>query len=1102
MGFSDSLSTPAMAGRNMWSAILACVLLFAGTAVAQVTTGTISGTVADSTGAVVPGATVSLKNVETGVSRTISTDSAGRYTAPQLGLGKYEVTAEAAGFQKAVRSGIELSVGRQAVVDFSLQLGTVAEQVTVTGEAPLIESTNATVADLVSEKTMREIPLNGRSFTDLTQLQPGVVTDLGVIQNVFSGGGRTVINGARPQQSLYLLDGTDIVSPYQNLAPVSVMNQTLGVDTIREFTVLQNNYGAQYGRAIGGVVNAVTRSGTNRVHGSAFEFLRNSALDAKNFFDSPTQKIPPFRRNQFGGTVGGPIVRDHSFFFFSYEGLREQLGITDIATVLSDETRSGRITGCPAGLRDCTPGQRIITSTVTINPSIVPVINLIPRATGRYLQEGVQEYAGTRNQPGGENYYMFRIDHRLSEKDTVFGRMTLDTSHKFQPNFQLFPDGSHPSLNDTGAYGYLTVEWTRVVSPSLLNIARFGFVRNNNRECQCIGETQKLADTFANLPPQLQIVPGEPFGGPQVIPGVTFTNGANNFLGGDLNAPMRFIDNTFDYSDSVQITKGRHSLDIGGNLKRFQQNALISTWAHGQTQWLAPIANFLTAGTCAGCGGIQQLIVTGVTQAPDNYRGWRQTYGAWYLQDNFRLFSKLTLNMGLRWERVTGPVEVNGKTATLLNVLTDKEYTPLGDKSLFQLRDGWKGLAPRFGFAFGLNEKTSIRGGFGVFKEIPLEYLYQLAIYYPPYAERLSLRNITTWPQPLRSVNPAGATRQPLLVVNDFKYPYSYQWNFGVERQFGQGWIVKAGYIGTRGLDLVGVLNQVQPALSKDADGNLFTALNAPSINPFLDSTRTYANLGDAWYNAFQLRVQKRLSFGLDFNGSYTWSKNLADVGLGLKTADLPSGISSGGYQIGNLWNFKSYDKGRADQDAPHNFVMSYSYELPMGTGRYFGRNMGKAADIVVGGWQINGIFSARSGLPVPLNGGGYSPSSYCRTCIIRPNLSPGGKNTVVGQVNNWYDVTQYTTVRAGYFGNLGKNVLSGPDVVKIDFSIFKNFAVSEGKSLQFRAEFFNLPNHPNLGRPDPQVFQTNGRVNTTAGRIQNTTGTSRQVQFALKFEF
>ena len=283
-----------------------------------------------------------------------------------------------------------------------------------------METTNATVANLVSEKAMRELPLNGRSFTDLTASTPGVVTELGVPSGVFQGGGRMAINGARPQQSLYLLDGTDIVSPYSNVAPVSVMNQTLGVDTIREFTVMQNNFGAQYGRAIGGIVNAVTRGGTNNFHGSTFEYLRNDKLDAKNFFDLPDKAIPPFQRNQFGGTVGGPVVRDHTFFFFSSEGLRQRLSTTDFGTVLSDEARLGQVSGCPPGRRDCAKAERIITETVAVHPDVQPIINISPRGNGRYLNDGIQEFFDNRKQPGRENYTMFRIDQRLSDRASGF----------------------------------------------------------------------------------------------------------------------------------------------------------------------------------------------------------------------------------------------------------------------------------------------------------------------------------------------------------------------------------------------------------------------------------------------------------------------------------------------------------------------------------------------------------------------------------------------------------------------------------------------------------------------------------------------------------
>jgi len=1100
-----------MKKQNHWRKGLVCCLFLGGVLAAQVTTGTILGTVRDSTGAVIPGTTIRVTNTETGTVRTVTTDAAGHYAAPQLGVGRYEVTAVASGFQSVVRNGIDLTLGREAAVDFTLQVGSVSEQVTVTGEAPLVEATNATLSNLVSEKAMRELPLNGRSFTDLTAMSPGVVTELGVPSGVFQGGGRMVINGARPQQSLYLLDGTDIVSPYSNVAPVSVMNQTLGVDTVREFTVIQNNYGAQYGRAIGGVINAVTRGGTNDLHGSAFEFLRNDKLDAKNFFDVPANPIPPFKRNQFGGTVGGPVKKDHTFFFFSYEGLRQSLSTTDLGTVLSDEARLGQITGCPAGRRDCTRAERIISETVAVNPNVVPIINISPRGNGRYLNDGIQEFFDSRKQPGRENYYMYRIDQKLGQNDTLFGRMVIDKSSKELPDSQFLPDGRHTSTNDRGFYSYLTLEWTRVFSPTVLNSARFGFARNNNQQCMCIEGTNQNADDFPNLPRQLQVIPGMAWGGPWGVPGVLVPgghNGPNPGLtssggnGADLDDPLTFIDNTFSYFDSLRLTRGHHSFEFGGDVRRYQENEIPTVWGHGQTSWFDPLRNFLTAGTCAGCRGISTIVATGLTKPPDNNRGWRQTYGSWYVQDDLQLRSNLTLNLGLRWERVTGPMEVNGKAATLKDMLRDNKWTELGKKALFDPRNEMKGFTPRFGFAYSPDQKTSVRGGFGVFKEIPLEYQFQLAIYYPPYAERLQFRNVTKWPDPLGGLDPSRATRAPQLIAPDFKYPYAYQWNFGLERQLGSRWVAKATYIGTRGLDLVAVIDQVQPALSKDAQGRLFTALNAPSVNPFLDSTRAYANVGNSYYNALQLQIQKRFGRGLEFNTSYTFSKNLGDVGLGTKGAEVPGG-AAGGFQIGNQWNYRQYDWGRLTQDTRHNFTFSYSYELPVGNGRAFGGNMGKLGDTLLGGWQINGITSARSGLAGTIGGAGYSPTSYCRTCALRPNLKPGGKNNpVVGEINHWFDETQFEVVPTGYFGNVGKNTMTLPKLVRVDFSIFKSFAVSEGKRLQFRAEFFNLPNHPNFAAPDGTVFRTDGSRNPTVGKIASTTGTSRQVQLALKFEF
>ena len=1097
-----------MKKQMLLAGVLAFSFFLGRLAVAQVTTGTIAGTVRDSSGAVVPGASVTLKNVDTGASRKVPTDASGRYSAPQLSLGRYEVAVEAAGFQSSIRTGLELTVGREATVDFTLQVGAVAEQVTVTGEAPLIETNNATVADLINEKTLRDIPLNGRSFTDLTALEPGVVTNIGLATGVFQGGPRIVMNGARPSQSLYLLDGTEIVSPHSNVAPASVLGQTLGVDTIREFSLLQNNYGAEYGRAIGGIVNAVTRSGTNAFHGSVFEFLRNSALDSKNYFDRPNTSIPPFRRNQFGTSVGGPVVKDHTFFFFSYEGLRQSFGTTDFGTVLSNETRQGQITACPAGLPSCSAAQRIVTQTVAVNPNVVPIINLMPAGNGQYLNGGLQEFRGSRVQPGRENYYMGRLDQKLGDKDNIFGRITLDKSSRELLDAQLLPNGSHPSTNDKGFYDYLAVEWTHVLSATWLNVARFGFARNNNQQCECIPGTNQNVDNFAGLPPQLQIIPGVPFGGPWTVSGVTVPGGHNgptqagSTLGADLDDPLHFIDNTFTYFDSVRFSHGRHAVDAGVDIRRYQENSLQTVWGHGQTTWADPIANFLTAGACAGCQGISSIIATGVSGPPDSYRGWRQTYGAWYIQDDFRALSQLTLNLGVRWEKVTPPFEVNGKAATIKDVLHDTAFTQLGKNSLFQLHDPFKGFTPRFGFAYSPAPKTSVRGGFGIFKEIPLTYLYHLAVYYPPFADRVQLLNVTAFPNPMQTVNPNALARSPLLVNYNLKYPYNYQWNLGVERQLGAAWVVKIGYIGTRGLDLIGVLDQVQPALAKDAQGQLFTPRGAPSSNPFLTSTRTSANVGNSYYNALQFRIEKRFSHGLQFSSSYTYSRNLGNVGLGLEGAEVP-GAATGGFQIGNLWDYRTSDYGPLSQNTPHNFNWNFTYELPVGKGHAWGSSLAKAPEMILGGWQLNGTLTARTGLAQNATGAGYNVGAYCRDCEPRPNLKPDGNNNpVIHQVQRFWDPSQFLPVTAGYFGNVGHNTLTGPGLTTLDFSVFKTFPFSEAKHLQFRAEFFNVLNHPNFGFANNTVFQTSGTVNPTFGKITSTSTTSRQIQFALKFEF
>ncbi len=1129
-----------MLNKRVFSLALSlCWLFIAVASVAQVTTGTIDGSVRDSSGAVIPGATVTVRNIATGISRTVTTDAAGHYNAPQLGLGTYEVAVQAQGFQSNIRSGIEMTVGREAVVDFALQVGAVTEQVTVMGEAPLIQSSSATVSSLISEKTLREIPLNGRNFTDLASLQPGVISNLGMSTGVYQGStGRIVINGSRPQQSLYLLDGIEITYLYTNTPPGSVIGKTLGVDTIQEFSLLQSNYGAQFGRAVGGIVNAVTRTGTNSLHGTAFEFFRNSILDAKNFFDRPAPApIPPFKQNQFGGSVGGKLVRDKAFFFGSYEGLRQRIGTSDVGFTFSPETQRGEITGCPAPLTHCSAAQRIITRTVTVHPDVRPLFLLLPPPSGgdfhqvsEYYNQGLQQFLGTRISSGAENYFMGRVDQHFSDNDSVFGRIVYDRSNTQLPDTQFFPDGTgrHTTTNAQGNYQFDELSWTHILSSSLLNTVRVGFTRNNNYQCQCLQDTSGGfgggnldmvldAPKLPPIPSQFQIVPGIPLGGRLGIPGLFLPGGhngpGNSEVGGSLNDPLRLTDNTYTYEDSLQLTKGRHSFSIGGDVRRYQENAIQGIWSSGNVSW-STIQNFLSAGTCTGVPactgfpGINSITTTGVTRPPDGYRGYRQTYGSFYVQDDLRLKSNLTVNLGIRWERLTGPVEVNGKAATFKNIISDSNWTQLGHEPLFETPAGFlKGFTPRLGMAYSMDPKTSIRAGLGFFQEMPLQYAWSLTPFYPPYSDRLNVRNVTRWPNPLAGVDPNApsvlAARQPIAVDPHLKVPYAIQYNFGVERQFGEHWVAGMTFIGTRGVSLFNVSNVIQPQPQVDANGQRFTPRGAPSINPLLDSTRYYSNFGDSRYSALQMKLQRRFSNGLQFSGSYTWSNNIGVGAFGLDGGQVPSSAGTTGWLMGDNWNYRQYDKGPLQQDVRQNFTFNYNYELPVGFGKKFGSTMRAPANIILGDWQINGVISARTGLPVDIVGGGYNPTQYCNTCLIRPNLNPGASNNpVLGDPSGFFDTNVFSVVTPGYFGNLGHNTLQGPRLVNVDFSLFKSFSFGESKRLQFRSEFFNLLNHPNFRSPVNTVFNVDGTRNPTAGQITATSATSRQVQFALKFEF
>ncbi|MBI4464772.1 MAG: TonB-dependent receptor, partial [Acidobacteria bacterium] len=706
---------------------------------AQVTTGTIMGTVSDSTGAVIPGSSVTIRNVETGIIRTATTGAAGRYRVPQLGLGNYEITAESQGFQKSVRTGVTLTVGREATVDFSLQVGAVTEQVTVTGEAPLIETTNATVAALVDQQAMRDLPLLGRSYADLTAIQPGVISNMEITATgnvaVYSGGGsatRRSIGGTRPSQSTYLLDGFESSTPSSGMPANSVLGEQLGVDAIREFSLLQSNFGAQFGRAAGGVVNAVTQSGTNDFHGTVFEFFRNEKMDAKGFFLDPRFSKPPYKRNQFGASLGGPIVKDRAFFFVNYEGVQVRAAETDVGSTITPEAWTGNITGCPTGLSRCSQAQAIVTKKVTVNKDILEVWKpLLPLPNGDYLANGVGDFTSTPRWTANENYGIGRVDYQLSENDSLFGRITKDRSFRVDHLTLKTPE---PFTGfQVGGYILAALSETHVFSPTVINTARVGFTRRNDHLFYNYSDGGDQFPEGPGLDPRLSPVRGVPLG-LYSLPSVSIYRNP----GPSLSGPAVFVDNMMEYSDTVMISKGRHSIQVGGEFKRYQTNAKNEPWVYGGSFTWPNITDFLTNNprNTTQLLGFHAL----PNQMADVYRGWRQRYGSLFFQDDFQLWPGLTVNLGVRWEGFNAPREVNGKLAILEDVYTSADFTLLTKTDpFFSLRDGLKGFSPRVGFAWNTTPGTVLRGGIGFFKEMPLYYIYQLALDAPPYNRRVTV---------------------------------------------------------------------------------------------------------------------------------------------------------------------------------------------------------------------------------------------------------------------------------------------------------------------------------------------------------------------------
>lgn len=1057
-------------------------LVAPGSVSGQGTTAAIRGIVYDQSRAVMPGVTVTATDKQTGQKRVIVTDDQGRYMMAQMKIDDYSVQAELPGFQNATRD-ITLTLEGDAVVNFTLTVGAASTQVTVSSEAPMVETTSSSVAALVDQRQIRDLPLNGRSFSDLTTLQTGVLLNYeGSKTQIGNEGLKIHVAGTRQQGTLFQLDGTDIRN--QKLAtPGSLAGVLLGVDTVQEFSIITNVPGAEFGHFVGGVVNAITKSGTNNFHGTVFEFLRNSALDARNFFDriSATPLVrsapPPFRRNQYGFTAGGPIRKDKVFFFGSYEGLRDRLTTTQTDSVPSLDARSGFIPST---------GQRF-----AISPVTRPMLDAYPLPNSTVRPDGTADYVTGARRVVDESYAVGKIDWQVNEKDTIIGRYTIDDAKRLAPIDMdvVFFDSATRSH-------FILLDWKRIFSSRLINEA--GVSLNRTFAGQNPVDQKPLPDSM-RFNPTAFTFSGAPWKGAISIPNVAT-------LGFPSSQAQVNTLNRFQYFDNMTFTTGAHSLKAGFSIQRLQFNSAAATNLNG-TYAFFTLFDFLTAAT-------PRSFLGAITPLVNN--GMRQNIMGFYAQDDWRMRSNLTLNLGVRYEPISLPVEVKGRLGNFRNP-SDRQIT-VGNPWFTVNPSHWN-FGPRVGFAWDPsgNGKTSIRAGYGLFYDLISPLLYGIQTHNnPPVAISVTVNN-PAFPNPQAGfpADPSSLTTIAPWGFSDIgiKQAGVHQYQLSIQRQIGSDLMLQVSYVGSHGYNLEHLLDRNTAIPQTDASGVFpFFAAGSPRRNSRWGEMRDYAFDASSYYNAFGLTLKKRFTRGYTMQVAYTYGKstdNASAAGVGENTGGPSMGLSMFPENI-------NFDHALSGFDIRNRVVINGSWDLPFGRGHRLGGGSNGLVDQIAGGWTVNGILTASDGghstVTIPFN---FSRSAQTNDIPDRPSLIAGGNNNRIlsngREPARYYDPTQFEVplARAGYFGTAGRNTIVQPGVLTLDFSVQKNFKFTENKYLQFRGEMFNVANRGNFNGPDLSVISSaptaaapGGVRSLTAGRITSTITTSRQVQFALKLYF
>jgi hypothetical protein len=1149
---------------------------------AQAPTSTILGVVKDASGAVVPGATVTVTNTGTGIARTASTGEDGSYRFPALNIGNYQVQVTKDGFQTAQHNGIVLAVAQSAEIDMTLELGTVGSTVVVTGEAPLVETTSSTGGGLVDEEQVTDLPLNGRDLINLTLLQAGIsqTTVLPIQTQTFGmqTGVTLTANGAGPHSNNALLDGANLLN-FWGLNGSSILGTTLGVDGVQEYKVVTILPDAEYGLQMGAQSVSVSKGGTNKWHGDAFDYLRNSSLDARNYFDAldrlnfngfgtdksavfPGKRIPPFHRNDFGGSVGGPIKKDKLFFYAVYEGLRVGQGQTITTTTIpgncfdqnAGDTTFHQITktsllGC-AGLPATTTVNPAVLAALSTPNIIKGYVGLFPYPNVNINSAGIELAGATFNYsfpyilPQSEDYGQIRGDYNISNSDSVFVRYTQDDSRE---NL----NGSYPYqvVNEFGSGQYFTISETHIFSPNLLNTFRASASRNVIK-----------GDGTTNAPfnPAFLEVPGQEYGGFTPYSGITGSSGSSD---------GEYINGTYSFSDDVYWTKGKHGFKFG-ELFNWNRDPYKGDFNRRGSISFTSLQNMAQ-------GIYSTMSALGGTLSPQQSRQFQYKTQGLYVQDDYRATSRLMLNLGFRYEFTTIPTDLNGGNWNIRNIATANGDGPTQGAvqgAFWGNNPSLHAFSPRVGFAWDVfgTGKMAIRGGAGIYYDVSNfgGLLSNLACCDPPLDYFLTVNNSFTsvsamqaaglpqfaYPLPIAYGSAPVTASNPNGVVSAFhgalaprnwsyvqKQPTMYQWNLTVDKQLPANEDLTVAYVGTKGIHLVnleegnpttilGYLSNGLPYYCHPLD-NLTgpptptdqcptTATYPAKSNPTYGIVNQNSDSSSSWYEALEITWTQRTHHGLQGNVAFTWSK-AEDMG------EAQQGDESSAGEQTYFPSVHQIDKGVSGFNAAANMHANVIYHLPSTTDRFHG---------IANGWWVGGIVTAVSGYPFNPTIGNRSLSNNpdtAGTAVDRPNLDPSFNihTVITHNPSNWFNESMYDLPLAGTLGTAPRFGLRGPNLTDVDMSVNKDSKLKwlgEAGSLEFRAELFNVFNHPNFSNPaaslssalaSPQCggnltltcrFNVQGAAasptfitpTATAGHITSTITSSRQIQLSLKAIF